>query len=47
MLALAAVFFAGMAAGGFLFAYTDEPPLRLAANDVAGHAAQPVPPITR
>jgi len=49
MLALAAVFlfFAGMAAGGFLFAYTDEPPLRLAANDVAAHTVQPVPPITR
>ena len=47
MLALAAVFFAGMAAGGFLFAYTDEPPLRLAANDIAAHTSQPVPPIAR
>ena len=47
MLALAAVFFTGMAVGGFLFAYNDEPPLRLAANDVAGHASQPVLPTTR
>jgi hypothetical protein len=47
MLALAAVFFAGMAAGGFLFAYTDEPPLRLAANDIAAQTSQPVPPIAR
>ena len=35
MLAIAAVFFAGMAAGGFLFAYTNQPPLRMAANDIA------------
>ena len=28
MLAIAAVFFAGMAAGGFLFAYTNQPPLK-------------------
>lgn len=47
MLALATVFFAGMAAGGFLFAYTDEPPLRVAVNDIAAHTSQPVPPITR
>jgi hypothetical protein len=47
MLALATVFFAGMAAGGFLFAYTDEPPLRLAANDIAAQSSQAVPPIAR
>jgi hypothetical protein len=47
MLALATVFFAGMALGGFLFAYTDEPPLRLAANDIVAHPSQPVPPLTR
>ena len=41
MLAFATVFFAGMAFGGFLFAYTDEPPLRIAANDIAAHAVQP------
>jgi hypothetical protein len=40
-------FFAGMAVGGFLFAYTDEPPLRMAANDIAAQASQPVPPIAR
>jgi hypothetical protein len=42
MLAIAAVFFAGMAFGGFLFAYTDQPPLRMAANDIAMHSPQPV-----
>jgi hypothetical protein len=47
MLALATVFFAGMAVGGFLFAYTDEPPLRMAANDIAVHTSQPIPPIAR
>jgi hypothetical protein len=47
MLAIAAVFFTGMAFGGFLFAYTDQPPLRVAANDVAAHGAQPVLPTTR
>jgi hypothetical protein len=41
MLAFAAVFFAGMAVGGFLFAYTDEPPLRMAANDIAAHTSVP------
>ena len=45
MLAIATVFFAGMAVGGFLFAYTDQPPLRLAANDIA--ASQPATPTTR
>jgi hypothetical protein len=44
MLAMAAVFFTGMAVGGFLFAYNDESPLRIAANDVA---AQPILPTTR
>ena len=41
MLAFAAVFFAGMAVGGFLFAYTDQPPLRMAANDIAAHTSVP------
>ena len=47
MLALAAVFFTGMAVGGFLFAYTDQPPLRVAANDIAAHTSGPVLPTTR
>ena len=50
MLAIAAVFFSGMAFGGFLFAYTDQPPLtaHLAANEVAAHSSQqPVLPTTR
>jgi len=47
MLAIGAVFFAGMALGGFLFAYTDQPPLRIAANDIAAHTGQPVLPTTR
>jgi hypothetical protein len=47
MLAIAAVFFAGMAAGGFLFAYSDQPSLRMAANDIAAHSSQPVLPTTR
>jgi hypothetical protein len=47
MLAFAAVFFAGMAVGGFLSAYTDQPPLRMAANDIAAHTSQPVLPTTR
>jgi hypothetical protein len=42
MLVVAIVFCAGMAIGGFLFAYTDQPPLRLAANDIPG-AAQSAP----
>ena len=46
MLAMATVFFAGMALGGFLFAYTDQPPLRVAANDIAAHTRQPVLPTT-
>ena len=41
MLAFTAVFFAGMAVGGFLFAYTDQPPLRMAANDIASHTSVP------
>jgi hypothetical protein len=45
MLAVASVFFAGMAVGGFLFAYTDQPPLLMAANDVPAHTA--VVPTTR
>ena len=47
MLALATVFFTGMAVGGFLFAYTDEPPLRVAANDIATQTSQLVAPIAR
>ena len=46
MLAIATVFFAGMAVGGFLFAYTDQPPLRMAANDIS-QTSQPVLPTTR
>ena len=45
MLVIAAVFFAGMAVGGFLFAYSDQPPLRMAANDFAAHGS--VVPTTR
>ena len=45
MLAVTTVFCAGMAVGGFLFAYTDQPPMRLAANDiVAAQQSQPVLP---
>jgi hypothetical protein len=47
MLAVAAVFFAGMALGGFLFAYTDQPPLRVAANDIAASTSAPIVPTTR
>jgi hypothetical protein len=47
MLAMAAVFFTGMALGGFLFAYTDQPPLRIAANDIAAHSDHPVLPTMR
>jgi hypothetical protein len=48
MLAIAAVFFAGMALGGFLFAYNGQPPLHLASNDAraALNAAQELPPST-
>ena len=48
MLAVTTVFCAGMAVGGFLFAYTDQPPMRLAANDiVAAQQSQPTIPIAR
>ena len=48
MLAVTTVFCAGMAVGGFLFAYTDQPPMRLAANDiVAAQQSQPTIPMTR
>jgi hypothetical protein len=47
MLAFATVFFTGMAVGGFLFAYTDQPPLRIAANDITAHSAQPILPTMR
>jgi hypothetical protein len=36
MLGIATVFFIGMALGGFLYAYTDQPgPMRVASNDMA------------
>jgi hypothetical protein len=47
MLAFATVFFAGMAVGGFLFAYTDQPPMRMAINDVPAQTSQPALPTTR
>jgi len=47
VLAFATVFFAGMALAGFLFAYTDQPPFRMAVNDVAAQTSQPVLPTTR
>jgi hypothetical protein len=48
MLAVTTVFCAGMAVGGFLFAYTDQPPIRLAANDIiAAQQSQPASPIAR
>jgi hypothetical protein len=47
MITIAAVFFAGMAVGGFLFGYADQPPLHLAANDIAAQTTGSVPPTTR
>jgi hypothetical protein len=47
MLAFAAVFCVGMAVGGFLFAYTDQPPLRMAVNDTAAQTSQPGLPTAR
>lgn len=47
MLAIAAVFFTGMAVGGFVFAYTDQPPLQMAANDIVANTSQPILPTTR
>jgi hypothetical protein len=47
MLAFATVFCAGMAVGGFLFAYTDQPPLRMAVNDIAAQTSQPGLPTAR
>ena len=48
MLDITAVFFAGMAVVCFLFAYTDQPPMRLAANDiVAAQQSQPTIPMAR
>jgi hypothetical protein len=48
MLAIAAVFFAGMAFGGFVFAYNGEAALHLASNDAraALNATQDLPPPT-
>jgi len=41
-------FCAGVAFGGFLFAYTDQPPMRFAANDiVAAQQSQPMLPTAR
>jgi hypothetical protein len=48
MLVMAIVFFTGMAAGGFLFAYTDQSPLRLAANNIPGATfSEPAAPVAR
>jgi hypothetical protein len=48
MLVIAIVFFTGMAVGSFLFAYTEEPPLRFAANDIPGTTqSQPISPLSR
>jgi hypothetical protein len=48
MLAITAVFFAGMAFGGFLFAYNGQAALHLASNDAraALNSAQDLPPPT-
>jgi hypothetical protein len=49
MLAILAVFFTGIALGGFLYAYTDEPPIRIAANDSTAVISMPhgAPPLTQ
>jgi hypothetical protein len=47
MLAFATVFCAGMAVGGFLLAYTDQPPLPMAVNDIAAQTSQPGLPTAR
>ena len=48
MLVMAIVFFIGMAAGGFLFAYPDQSPLRLAANNIPGATfSEPAAPVAR
>jgi hypothetical protein len=47
MLVIAVVFFTGMAFGGFLFAYTDQP-LRLAASNIPGAIpSEPAAPVAR
>lgn len=43
ILAVLAVFFAGMTLGGFLYAYTDEAPMHVAANDVTPALPQGLP----
>jgi hypothetical protein len=43
LLAVLAVFFVGMTLGGFLYAYTDEPPLRVATNDATPALPQGLP----
>jgi hypothetical protein len=48
MLAILAVFLTGMAIGGFVSAYTDEPgPTRIASNDATPALAMPQDQITR
>jgi hypothetical protein len=39
MLAVVAVFLAGMTAGSFLYAFTDQPPVRVASNDAVSPIA--------
>jgi hypothetical protein len=46
-LPFATVFCAGMAVGGFLLAYTDQPPLPMAVNDIAAQTSQPGLPTAR
>lgn len=41
ILALLAMFFTGMALGGFFYAYTDEPPVQVALNDALPVIAAP------
>jgi hypothetical protein len=49
MVAILAVFFGGMALGGFLFGYAGEPTQQIAANDTPAAISIPnaAPPITR
>jgi len=47
ILAVLGIFFAGIALGGFLYAFTDEPPVRIAANDAAPVISTMHAPITR
>jgi hypothetical protein len=49
ILVATALFLAGMTLGGYLTAYTEEPPTQLASNDVLAPLTQPahVAPISR